>query len=209
MVFLWTISPNPGASRARSATAQIRAARTGWGRIRQMQGERQEQHKRNQNTRAPCPRLLHQTGSPGANLLPGHSAVMVPTRSRPTTNGRGIGVGYRPDRMQVSAGLTADTSTATRTTVGPSTGTGSSLTCIASGSLVRCYTRHASWRRSHLLVGRYGRLDLLSLDKLTWSARNSSQVRRPTAGPGARLAPARTARAALPGSQTGMIGRCR
>jgi hypothetical protein len=41
----------------------------------------------------------------------------------------------------------------------------------------------------------------------TRSARNSAQVRRPTARPGARLAPARTARAALPGSQTGTSGR--
>src|SRR5436190_1998719 len=64
----------------------------------------------------------HQTRSPGANPLPGQTAVMVPTRSRPTTNVRGIGVGYRPDRMKVSAGLTADTSTATSTTVGPGTG---------------------------------------------------------------------------------------
>src|SRR4030095_14380226 len=55
----------------------------------------------------------------------------------------------------------------------------------------------------------FRRLDVLSLGELTRSARNSSQVRQPTARSGARLAPARNARAALPGSQTGMIGRCR
>jgi hypothetical protein len=41
----------------------------------------------------------------------------------------------------------------------------------------------------------------------TRSARNSSHVRWPTACPGARFAPARTARAAPPGSQTGTSGR--
>jgi hypothetical protein len=41
----------------------------------------------------------------------------------------------------------------------------------------------------------------------TRAARNSSQVRRPTARPGARFAPTRTALAALPGSRTGTIGR--
>jgi Acetyltransferase (GNAT) domain len=40
------------------------------------------------------------------------------------------------------------------------------------------------------------------------SARKSSQVRWPTARSGARMAPARTARAAPPGSRTGMISRC-
>jgi hypothetical protein len=44
---------------------------------------------------------------------------------------------------------------------------------------------------------------------VTRSARNASQVRRPTARWGARLAPARNARAALPGSQIGMTGRRR
>ena len=53
-----------------------------------------------------------------------------------------------------------------------------------------------------------GRLGLPSLDELSRSARNSSQVRRPTARPGDRLAPARNARAALPGSRTGTISRC-
>jgi hypothetical protein len=53
-----------------------------------------------------------------------------------------------------------------------------------------------------------GRLDLLSLDELTRSARKSSQVRRPTARSGARLAPARNVRAAFPGSRIGTIGRC-
>lgn len=42
---------------------------------------------------------------------------------------------------------------------------------------------------------------------LTRSARNSSHVRLPTARSGARLAPARTACAARPGSRTGRIGR--
>jgi hypothetical protein len=40
------------------------------------------------------------------------------------------------------------------------------------------------------------------------SARNSSQVRRPTAWFGVRLAPARYARAALPGIRSGMVRRC-
>jgi hypothetical protein len=43
----------------------------------------------------------------------------------------------------------------------------------------------------------------------TRSARNSSQVRRPIARSGATLTPARTARAARPGSLTGRIGRRR
>jgi putative transposase len=41
------------------------------------------------------------------------------------------------------------------------------------------------------------------------AARNSSHVRRPTARSGARMAPLRTARAALPGSGTGMSVRFR
>src|SRR5215213_8156721 len=45
--------------------------------------------------------------------------------------------------------------------------------------------------------------------QLSLSARNSSHVRRPTACSGARLAPARNTRAALPGSQSGTIGRRR
>ena len=44
-------------------------------------------------------------------------------------------------------------------------------------------------------------------DQLTRSARNSSHVRRPTARSGARFAPERNARAALPGSRTRTIGR--
>jgi hypothetical protein len=63
--------------------------------------------------------------------------------------------------------------------------------------------------RPREVAGRYGRLDLLSLDRLTRSARKSSQVRWPTACSGARFAPARTARAALPGNRTGTMGRCR
>jgi hypothetical protein len=46
------------------------------------------------------------------------------------------------------------------------------------------------------------------LDEFPRSARNSSQVRRPTARSGVRLAPPRNARAALPGSGTGTISRC-
>ena len=45
--------------------------------------------------------------------------------------------------------------------------------------------------------------------KLTCAARKSSQVRRPTAPSWAKIAPARTARAAWPGSRTGMISRRR
>jgi hypothetical protein len=51
--------------------------------------------------------------------------------------------------------------------------------------------------------------ELLSLGELSRSARKSSQVRWPTARSGARLAPARNARAAPPGTRTGRIGRCR
>jgi hypothetical protein len=43
--------------------------------------------------------------------------------------------------------------------------------------------------------------------QLSLSARNSSHVRRPTACSGARLVPDRNTRAALPGSQSGTIGR--
>jgi hypothetical protein len=61
--------------------------------------------------------------------------------------------------------------------------------------------------RPPFLPGRYVGPDLLPLGELTRAARNSSQVRRPTARSGARFAPARNARAALPGSHTGTIGR--
>ena len=50
---------------------------------------------------------------------------------------------------------------------------------------------------------------LRSVRSRSRSARKSSQVRSPTALSGARLAPARSARAACPGSLTGRIGRCR
>jgi hypothetical protein len=75
---------------------------------------------------------LDQTRSPGENPLPAPAAITVPTRSRPVTNGNGISVGQRPDRMSVSTGLITATSTATSTSVGPGTGTGSSPTSIAS-----------------------------------------------------------------------------
>ena len=51
------------------------------------------------------------------------------------------------------------------------------------------------------------RLVELALGAPTRSARKSSQVRRPTARSGARLAPSRSARAALPGSRTGTSSR--
>lgn len=58
------------------------------------------------------------------------------------------------------------------------------------------------------LIGSYLMIALTPLDAPTRSFRKSSHVRRPTARPGARLAPARSAAAALPGSLTGMISRC-
>ena len=50
--------------------------------------------------------------------------------------------------------------------------------------------------------------DLLPPAELSCTTRKSSQVRRPTARSGAELAPARNARAALPGTQIGSINRC-
>ena len=54
---------------------------------------------------------------------------------------------------------------------------------------------------------RYVSADLLAMGVLVRVTRKSSQVRRPTAWSGARFAPARNARAALPGSRMGRIGR--
>jgi hypothetical protein len=43
--------------------------------------------------RPPCPRLLHHTRSPATNpATPAPASATVPTRSRPTTNGNGVGV---------------------------------------------------------------------------------------------------------------------
>src|SRR5262249_58069079 len=51
--------------------------------------------------------------------------------------------------------------------------------------------------------------ELLSLGELSWSARKASQVRWPTARAGARVAPARDARAAPPRVPTRRIRPCR
>lgn len=63
------------------------------------------------------------------------------------------------------------------------------------------------WRRTSLIAS-YFIAALTPLDAPTFSFRKSSQVRLPTARPRARLAPARSASAALPGSLTCMISRC-
>src|ERR1700736_3018175 len=55
---------------------------------------------------------------------------------------------------------------------------------------------------------RHGAMPARSCLMVIASARNSSQVRRPTARSGARIAPARTARAAWPGSRTSTNVRC-
>ncbi|GGV15633.1 hypothetical protein GCM10010182_40750 [Actinomadura cremea] len=39
-----------------------------------------------------CPRLLHQTGCPAAKPVPAPASATSPTRSRPMTDGTGIGV---------------------------------------------------------------------------------------------------------------------
>jgi hypothetical protein len=48
--------------------------------------------------RPPWPRLLHHTRSPAGKTPAASEATTVPTRSRPTTNGKGIAVAHRPDR---------------------------------------------------------------------------------------------------------------
>src|SRR5699024_12821610 len=67
--------------------------------------------------------LLHQTVSPRTN--PRASSVTVPTRSRPTTNGKSMAVAYAPDRTNVSTWLTATAWTATETSSRPASGYGS------------------------------------------------------------------------------------
>src|SRR5215469_14990111 len=72
------------------------------------------------------PRLLDQTRSPGSNLPAASPSTTVPTRSLPTAKGNGSNVGQRPERTYVSTWLTATVSTATRASVGPNAGMGSS-----------------------------------------------------------------------------------
>ena len=90
---------------------------------------------------------------------------------------------------------------------------GLSLRWTASRS-AKCGCRRLRSPRAALIDRLFGEVrvndharDALALGDNTRVARKSSHVRRPTAPLGARFSPARNARAALPGSQMGRIGR--